>query len=611
MINAVACDFETYFDGELTLDSKKPTNRSVEAYIHALQEAGHWPPYLVSLYDGAHPLRQYAGSLKDAPWSLFADCEIVLAHNARFDKAVYQACVKTGMVPGEFLSKRWVCTADMSVYHHAPRNLAGASKWLLGVEVSKEYRKVAKGKIYANLSQERQEEIQKAGLVDAKTCWTLADKWLGGWPEEEQKISDVNREAGMYGVKLNEELVASDIKLLHQIKFDAEKKLPWRNDPDAPDTAVLSPKAVVKLCQEAGIPMPTRMDDGVQKDTLAQNEPEVLAWEEKYGEKYPWVAAMRDYRKANILLKKLQTMQRHSVEGILYWSLLYFGAHTGRFSGSGGMNMQNLPGRKASFVSLRNKIIARPGKELCVIDWCQIEPRILRWVVKDQEAWDLLAKGISIYEAYAIQHFKWVAGEIPLKKANPALYGLAKAAVLGAGYGCGPRKYKAVAKTMADIDLTEEEAAHQVALFRQDNPKVVGLWNRLSFAAKLSASKHKDFSLALPSGRKLHYFKPTLMNGLSAATTMDLGKISFLHGGLLTENYIQAAARDVFALGLMRLADAHVQNLFHVHDEYVLEVEKDNRAGAEEDFKAVLLAPIPWLPGCPLDVEFKWKEHYV
>jgi len=108
--------------------------------------------------------------------------------------------------------------------------------------------------------------------------------------------------------------------------------------------------------------------------------------------------------------------------------------------------------------------------------------------------------------------------------------------VLGAGYGCGAKKYKGVAKSMADIDLTEDEAAHQVSMFRQQNPRVVALWNSMSFKAKWSASRHHDFTVALPSGRKLHYFKPSLVNGLTATTSLDARKVSFLHGGLLTEN---------------------------------------------------------------------------
>jgi DNA polymerase len=199
-----------------------------------------------------------------------------------------------------------------------------------------------------------------------------------------------------------------------------------------------------------------------------------------------------------------------------------------------------------------------------------------------------------------------------LKKENPALYGLAKAAVLGAGYGCGPTKYKVVAKNMADIYLSEEEAAHQVTLFRQQNPKVVALWNNFSFKAKLSASHHHDFTVALPSGRKLHYFKPSLVNGLTACTALDHKKVSFLHGGLLTENYVQAVARDVFTLGLTRLAYYGYQNLFHVHDEYVLELEKvgTTHESDEKRLRDILSGDIPWLPNCPLDVEFKWRQRY-
>jgi hypothetical protein len=126
----------------------------------------------------------------------------------------------------------------------------------------------------------------------------------------------------------------------------------------------------------------------------------------------------------------------------------------------------------------------------------------------------------------------------------------------------------------------------------------------------LSASHYRDFVVSLPSGRKLHYYKPSLTNGLTAATTLDAKKVSFLHGGLLTENYIQAVARDVFTLGMTRLADAGFRNLFHVHDEYVLEVGTGQREQAEKAARAVLLAPIPWLPNCPLDVEFKWRSRY-
>jgi DNA polymerase bacteriophage-type len=335
----------------------------------------------------------------------------------------------------------------------------------------------------------------------------------------------------------------------------------------------------------------------------------VVEWEEQYGEKYPWVGAMRDYRKANILLKKLQTMQRHSHNGILPFSLLYFGAHTGRFSGAGKLNFQNLPNRKESFVNLRHAICARPGHRLCIVDWRQIEPRILRWAVKDTEALALLAQGVSIYETYAMQHLGWKTGN--LKKEDPRLYGLAKAAVLGAGYGCGGKKYRGVAFNMAGVELTDEEAEQQVAFFRQCNPRIVQLWNALNFQGRLHAREGKDFRVNLPSGRQLWYLEPLVTKGLTAYTCLDKQRKAFLHGGLLTENFIQAIARDVFVVGMLRLARAGFQNLFHVHDEYVLEIPEDcDTAKTEAEIRSVLLEPIHWLPDCPLDVEMKWGERY-
>ena len=300
-------DFETYYDQHLTLDQKSKEHRCPEAYIKALFDSGR-PPYLLSLYSDR---RQWAGDLGNAPWASFEDeADIILAHNARFDYAVFKACAERDLVPAEWLDKRWLCTADLAVYHQAPRNLKGAAKYLLNIEVSKDLRKSMKGVEWSTLSPEKQEAMRGYCLQDSKLCYQLAEKYLPTWPLEEQEISILNREIGMYGTQLDEEYVDKSIKKLHQIKFDVEKKLPWRDSSEV-DTAVLSPKAVAKLCGELNIPMPTRLDDnGVQKDTLAQNEPQVVAWEAEYGKRYPWVAAMRDYRKANILLRKLQTMQK-------------------------------------------------------------------------------------------------------------------------------------------------------------------------------------------------------------------------------------------------------------------------------------------------------------
>ena len=69
----------------------------------------------------------------------------MVSHNAGFDAGVYQWLADTGKVP---LVKYevWDCTADMSAYFGVPRNLAGAAKALLDLDVSKEARDKMKGR---------------------------------------------------------------------------------------------------------------------------------------------------------------------------------------------------------------------------------------------------------------------------------------------------------------------------------------------------------------------------------------------------------------------------------------------------------------------------------
>jgi DNA polymerase len=77
--------------------------------------------------------------------------------------------------------------------------------------------------------------------------------------------------------------------------------------------------------------------------------------------------------------------------------------------------------------------------------------------------------------------------------------------------------------------------------------------------------------------------------------------------GKLTENYVQAVARDVFAEGLVALHKAKIRTAFHLHDEYVNEVPKNFD---KEEIRGVLNLDIPWLEGCPLDVEMQESDFY-
>ena len=76
------------------------------------------------------------------------------------------------------------------------------------------------------------------------------------------------------------------------------------------------------------------------------------------------------------------------------------------------------------------------------------------------------------------------------------------------------------------------------------------------------------------------------------------------YGGKLTENCVQAIARDALADAIERLEAAGFPIVFHVHDEVVIDIKPF--AEDKDMLKAVtdiMTQPIPWAPGLPLGAD--------
>jgi DNA polymerase len=80
-----------------------------------------------------------------------------------------------------------------------------------------------------------------------------------------------------------------------------------------------------------------------------------------------------------------------------------------------------------------------------------------------------------------------------------------------------------------------------------------------------------------------------------------------LYGGLLTENLVQATARDVFAYHILKLTEAGHRVIFHSHDEVIVEAALETDP---KEVEKIMSCPPPWLPGCPLAAEAKEATHY-
>ena len=591
-MNAAAIDFETYYDEQFSI-----TIQGTRNYIFAKE----FDAYMVTVETTTGI--KFVGHPKDFDWMSVSGPEWEwLHHNASFDELIIQRLRETGVVPKEAVPAVTHCTADLAAYFGGPRNLAGASKFFLNEEVSKDTRAAMKGKKWEDMSEEFRQEVSEYALRDANLTLRLWEKLGAEWPLHERLLSRHTRMIAWDGIPVDVATMDASIPVLERQNWEAGQQIPWYA---SGEEKPLSPKALAVACRDVGIEPPP---------SLAKDSKDCAEWEDKYGEVYPWVGAMRNFRRTNTLLERLRSMRaRVFGEGDMNYGLLYFGATTtGRWSGADGVNVQNLPSKPMFGVDFRSLIKAPPGYKFINADLSQIEPRCLAWLVGDEPMLQGLREGMAIYEVHARNTMGWTGGK--LKEEDATKYALAKARVLSLGYGAGAEKFVSMAETY-QVKLTLSEAEGVVQSFRHSMPLVCGprgLWNSLQNDMRSAASKRQTYHIELPSGRLLRYFRPSTMGGLTAETISNRGFVrKKWWGGSLTENLVQATARDVFAHFIPTIEyELGLPILFHVHDELTCLVEEDKAEEALKDLLQVLRTPPDFMSGLPLDAEGKIVETY-
>lgn len=520
-----------------------------------------------------------------------------ISHNMGYDSQVIAEYRRRGIpvpVPAE-----WNCTADMAAYLQSPRSLLDASRELLGIQLDKAVRDEMLGKDYRTLSKEDQARWAQYALTDAKACFLLWQQHAHKWPEHERLISQHTTRMGQRGIGIDSERVAKGIELLLQAKFEAEQRIPWAGELNAKgkENPVASPLLLAKECRRLGLVPPTTTEE---KSEIFQT------WIEENEGKADFVRGVGQWRRANRLLKVLEAMKLRTISNRLHFSLKYFGAATGRWSGDAGLNMQNLPRKPFAGVDARACLIPGPGKKFVIADLAQIEPRILNWLVGN-EAWLALVRGgMGPYEAHGRTVKGWAGGN--LKQEDPMLYLNCKVEVLGLGYGAGAGQYQKIAKTMGGLDLTEAQAKRSVDQFRRANRKIVAMWDQLDRAVR--GSRGGDFTAELPSGRTINYMGVAASGKDITARTEFGGSRYRWWGSKICENITQATARDVFADMVLRLESAGLNVVNHVHDEVILEVDADAADEAKAEALRIMSVPPVWCHDLPVAAEAHIADEY-
>lgn len=325
-MKVAALDYETYYDKEVSVR----TLGTVNYCRHPLFKA-----YMITIVTSTG--HEFVGRPEDFDYRCINGPEWTwLSHNASFDHQVYLSLMEKEAHKPEAARdfpappKHWECTADLCAYMNAPRALAGAAHFFYGLSPDKSVRDKMKGRMPEELTGDEYQELKNYALDDSRICLRFWQDFGHLWPEVERRTSWETRKMAWHGVPLDLDGVKSDIKKLQNFIWLAERDIPWEGPK-------LSPKNLAILCRENGIPCPK---------SLAMDDEECAKWEDEYGEKYPWVAAMRNVRRGNMILKKLESMVlRTTAEGRLSYDIKYAGTHTLRWSGAEGLNMQNLSGK--------------------------------------------------------------------------------------------------------------------------------------------------------------------------------------------------------------------------------------------------------------------------
>lgn len=625
-------DWETYYDKDCTIKG----TTAWEYCKHPL-----FDPYLVGLCWGDGDDESWAGDPLEFDWGKL-EGRYAIAHNRGFDYPVTLRAIEMGRMP-DIGIKGWYDTSAMSCYFQMGRSLQDAVRGVFGEDMSKDVRDYMKGRTWETMLMEgMDEEVIKYAKTDAILEWRLFEQFYPYVPQEELDLEDLTIRMGEKGLPCDVPYIENAIENLQKRMWEAQNNLPWFNKID-PDTkkpyVVYSKKALAIECRKRDIPPPK---------SLAQGNEDCEKWMAEYKGKINFVADMQNYTRMNTHLQKLLVMEaRVNTNGRMPYSMMYFGAEvTGRWSGAGGFNVQNLPRDTKFGVNIRNCIKAPKGKVFIVCDLSQIEARLIWKCVGDEESLKYLKDGYNPYEAHAITTMNYPPSEGRLKDEDPDLYLLAKTRVLQLGYGCGWYKFYETVRTFGQLHILEGEyslgdkrrftnfldsyqkkyldwfevadsetkrhwvnAFIQVMDYRDKNPKIIRKWKEYDQEFK-GKNDGQDMQLKLMNGRVMNFWSIREEKDKTTAKLQKGGaRRGRYYGANIFQNEVQGNARNLFSEMMLKINEAGYEIILSVHDEVVVEVDLKKADQAEKDIRKIMTTSPEWCD-IPLECDAVQMERY-
>ena len=586
-------------------------------------------------------------------WDALTDPEVVkTAYNANFERTCLARYTGEAMPP-----EQWRCTMILAVQLGLPRSLAAVGP-ALGLTEEEQKKKTGaaliqyfckpckptrtNGQRTKNTrlhAPEKWELFKEYNIQDVVTEQTILKRLRDFRPDQsEQDLWTLDQEINDRGVLL-------DIPMARSIvEFDTERSADLLAEAQQ-ITGLSNPNSLAQL-------KPWLADNGLATDTLRKDDVAAMLADPSLHSNVRRVLEIRQTL-SKTSVKKYQTMldiagEDDRARGIMQ----FYGGHTGRWAGR-SLQPQNLArntmpddeldvarefvkmgdfeslemifGEPAPIFSqlVRTAFIPSPGNRFIVSDFSAIEARVIAWIAGEEWRLEVFRNDGDIYceSASHIYHVPVVKHGI-----NGELRQRGKVAELALGYGGAVGAMKQMDTSGS---VPEDEMQGIVTQWRAESPKIVRMWRDCQDAAVsvirgnqpkrvLRSLQGTEFYvklvdgtpvlfIQLPSGRPIAYWDPKVMDTemgprityMTQNQTTRKWERCETYGGKLTENIVQSVARDCLAEKMKLLESMGYPIVFHVHDEMILDVPREDKQAAKLVDK-IMAEPIEWAPGLPL-----------
>lgn len=637
------------------------------------------PDWVVGRTELWHPAFPHLGLDERFPYDEIVDLvawiqagKPVEAHNSSFERCIWQNVIvpRFGWPPIPLSS--WRCSAAKAAAHALPRGLedVGAALSLVQQKDTEGHKLMLKVSKPRKSRKAERELWERTGTPAPSLLWHESKAYferLFSYCKQDVLV-EAELSAALPDLNPHETLVYTMDQTINQRGFQL--------DSGAVKTALaLIAKETLRLNQELETVTNGTVNKATQRaqmmkwlsengvhlsDTQKGTIDETLTWGDNDDESFNFLTPKP--RRALEIMRALGRSSTAKYESMRNWAgadgrvrggLLYHGASTGRWSGSGVQphnfvrgTVKDMDGLWASLKDgsyqgdvmaglsegLRGAIVAGPGKTLYVADYAAIEARVVMWLAGEEEALDAFRRNEDIYCVMASD----IYGFPVTKHDNPDERQVGKTAILGLGFQMGAPKFVSTVKNMTGLDIDEEMSKQVVDTYRAKFARVKQMWWDQEAAAIKAVKSKRPVTCGymtwlmdgvflycqLPSGRRLAYPFPAIHQkrtpwGEKRPNLTFMGidgytrkwKRQSTYGGSIVENQTQSVARDILADALLACEQSKIYvPVLSVHDEAICEVSIGQ--GSLSDFEALMTRIPKWGNGIPIAVESWQGDRY-